>query len=711
MTGPATGPATGPVQRLLRPQTVAVLGASSTPGKAGYRALAHILSHGPGGAHVYPVHPAHESVQGVRAYRSVTDIGERIDVAVLALPAAAVPAAMAECAAAGVRTAIVLSSGFAEVGGQGADLERELVQAAAAGGIRLVGPNCAGLINCLTDTALFFGTILSDWSEPFKPGRMALVSQSGAMGTMLLGLARREGIALSHVITTGNEVDLQWADFVTALADEPGVDVILGYLENIRGPERFTRALDHARQRGRQVVLLKAGRTEAGIRSAQAHTAALVGSDEALTAVLDHYGVILAEDLRDLVDTGLALVATGSRPVRRVALVTGSGGMGVLMADQASRNGIEVPVLGAQTQRELRAVLPPFGSPANPIDGTGQMGRSPQMVHDIVLAAQRSPDVDLVLCLLGGLPRTTMATAEAIASAFAKRDEQHDKPVAACCIEPAGAAISLLNRAGIPCFVDPAQAMRALGHLRRGIDTSVGDTSAGASGRAAADEGATRPSPLPIATILDELRSRGAEVAASRMAASPAEVAEVADTMTAPYMLKAHLPGVAHKSERGAVIGPVFPGDRERSADFAARFAAQDAVFEFQEYVQGSWELLVAATRDPDFGYIVTVGLGGLLVEVLGRVVTFLPPLARHDLARRLAASSLAAVVRGVRGQPAIDLDELLRICQAVLGLAADHDLVLLECNPVIVERGTGRLVIADVHAEETDRPTKPATG
>lgn len=682
------------VRCLMAPRGVAIIGASNTPGKAGYRAFHHVHQHRPENLPVYPIHPEASSILGVATFRNVRDIDGPLDVVIVARPASQAAEAIRSCAGTSVRAAIVLSSGFAELGEQGALLQDDLIAAAAQAGVRIVGPNCAGLINFRSDTALFFGSILNDWDEPFQPGHLALVSQSGAMGTVLLGLSRREGVTLSHLATTGNEADLQFGDFLSALADAPEVRAILGYVENIRDPARFAHALAHAQEMGKRVVLLKAGRTPAGRRSAQAHTAALAGSDAGLVAVARRYGAILVNDVRELVGTGLALAYAPQAGMRRLAVVTGSGGMGVLLSDEAWRNGLDVPELDEPTQQQLRTVLPEYGSAANPIDGTGQLGRTPQMVTDIISIARRSPAVDAVVCLLGGLPSTTMQTAEAIVAAKTRSPSAH--PVLACCMEPDSPAIAYLNHAGIPCFVDSSQMLRSLGRLR----TLTREPSPVREHHEPRRSGPT-VTVVDAPTALQLVRASGARTPESELCDRAEDLAAAAARRSTAYMLKAHTPDGIHKSEMGAVVGPLVPGGSYNVERFVARFQGVPARFEVQDYVEGSWELLIAVTRDPDYGYMLTVGLGGLLVEAIGQVVTFLSPASPDELAAGLSEGALGAIVHGARGRPPIDLGRLSTLSRTLHEVVESNDLLVLECNPVIVDRSNGDLVVVDAHAEK----------
>ena len=398
----ASRPDTESLRPLMRPSSIAVIGASAEAGKIGAIPLLNLGQYGSAAA-VSPINPRGGEIQGLPAFRSIGEAPGPVDLAVFAIPAARVVAGLQECADAGVRTAVMFSAGFAEVGPEGAAAQAEITAIARATGMRVVGPNCLGVAN------LSIGMVASftpQFAEGMRPdGAIGLVSQSGALGGYAAVMAYDRGLSFSQWLTTGNEADVELADGVAVLAEDPATKVILAYLEGVRDGARFLAALEAARRAGKPVVVLKCGRTEVGAEAAASHTASLAGTDEVYDAVFRQMGVYRAENLEELFDVGYA-VSKGRLPASaRCGIVTVSGGVGVMMADEVMRRGLELPPMPAAAQAALKAVVP-FAGTRNPVDVTGQVVSNMALFDQAVTSVLEDGGYDSIACFQTGAGRS-----------------------------------------------------------------------------------------------------------------------------------------------------------------------------------------------------------------------------------------------------------------------------------------------------------------
>ena len=412
------------VSGFLEPRSIAVVGASEQARNLGGVALRNLLRFGFPGS-VWPVHPQGGSVAGLPAFRTLAELPEVPDLAILAIGAANIPAALGDCAAAGVRNVIVWAGGFVEGGEEGAARQREIAEFCRAQGIRLLGPNCLGTFNTALPLAASFASFLNE-IEAMRPGGLSVVGQSGGLVTMAIEYARRAGLGFRHAVSTGNEAVLEVADFVAAFAEDPGTRIIAIYLEGIRDGARMAAALDLARARGKSVVVLRGGSTEAAARAALAHTGAVSGDAEVCRSVLEEFGAIEVRSLEELLDVVLQLSSrsTWTRMAGNgIAIVTFGGGSGVLSADQAASHGLDVPLLAEPTRTRLAPLLPPIASTLNPVDLTPQVYQARQWVQsfpDALDAIAADPGVDAVLLQYGPMATEAVEIA-AMTEAFIDR--------------------------------------------------------------------------------------------------------------------------------------------------------------------------------------------------------------------------------------------------------------------------------------------------
>jgi acyl-CoA synthetase (NDP forming) len=667
------------LDRLFRPRSVAVVGASTDPAKIGGRPLRFLREHGFAGE-VWPVNPRAEDIAGLRCYPSVDALPGTPDAAIVLVGARHAAAAIRDLAARGTGAAIVFSGGFSEVGGDGAARQAELV--AAAGSMRVLGPNTVGLVNVADGITLSASNAL-DAPERFRGG-VAVVSQSGGILGSLLSRASYRGIGLSHLVATGNEADIEVGDLVDWLAGDPATKVIALYLETLRNPGRFRSAAARAHANGKRLVAYKVGRSEAGARSAASHTGALAGEDRFYDALFERTGVVRVERFADLVDVGAALALSPPLAGRRLAILTTTGGAAGLVADVCGVAGFDTPAPGPETAGRLAELLDDAGYVAdrNPIDLT-LAGLDPAVIEGAIDALSDSPDFDAVVSIAGSsaVGRPALVADPVIRAATAAR-----KPIFVYTSPTAPDVVRRLNAAGVPAFEAPEACAAALAAL-------------------AAPPPAPQPPPpfpgaIPMdfpAGALDEAEAKalfasfGIPSVREAIARTPEEAGRAASGLGASVVVKLLSRAVAHKTEIGGVRVGVPAGEvAEACRSIAGAAAAAGVVAEgflVQEQVRGAAEMILGLARDPQLGPAVLLGGGGTLAELYGDTAIRLLPLARSDVEAMLGRLKVATILNGHRGSPAHDVPALI---EAVLAFAAmcgalGDRLLDAEINPLFV--------------------------
>lgn len=692
-----------PLEALFRPRCVAVVGASERPGSVGRTLLWNLLQ-SPFGGTVYPVNPGRHSVLGVRCCASVLEVPEPVDLAVIATPAAGVAERVAECVAAGVRAAIVISAGFREVGAEGRAREAALMAAVRGSGLRLLGPNCLGLMNPHLGLNATFAPGLA------APGHVGFLSQSGAICTAVLDWSHRQNVGFSAFVSMGSMLDVGWGDLITHLGDDPNTHSIVIYMEAIGDARAF---LSAAREVAltKPIVLIKGGRSAEAARAAASHTGALAGSDAVLEAALRRCGVLRVDRLSDLFALAEVLAKQPRRPAGpRLAIVTNAGGPGVLATDALVLTGGELAPLAPETVAALDAVLPPQWSHANPIDILGDA--DPERYGRAIEIALADPNSDGLLVIL-----TPQAMTDPTATARRLRElaTRSGKPLVASWMGGPEVAegVALLNGAGIATndFPDAAarlfNALWRYGYNLRGIYETPAllpeDGEGAGSGRQAAlavlaaaqAQGRELLSEVEAKQLL---ASYGLPVVETRLAHTADEAVTAAEAIGYPVVLKLHSATITHKSDVGGVWLdlPTAEAVREAFAAMAAtipeRFGPQAfAGVSVQPLVRraGGLELIVGSSLDPEFGPVILFGSGGTLVEVYRDSAVALPPL-NTTLARRLMEQTrVYRALQGVRGGPPADLEALeallVRLSQLVLEQPAIR---AIDINPLLVRPG-----------------------
>jgi acetyl coenzyme A synthetase (ADP forming)-like protein len=661
------------------PAGVAVIGASKRRGTIGGELFRNIIAADFVGA-AYPVNRTGEAVAGVRAYRTIEEIPDPVDLAVICVPGGSVLESAAEALRKGVRALCVISAGFAEVGAEGAERQQKLLALVRAHGARLVGPNCLGIaVPALGLNATFAPRAL-------PAGRIAFSSQSGALGLALLEKATERGLGFSSFVSIGNKADVSSNDLLEWWEEDDGTDVVLLYLESFGNPQKFAHVAARLARR-KPILALKAGTSGAGARAASSHTAALAGSDAAVEALFRSAGVLRAGNLEELVDVATLLSSQPLPRGRRVAVLTNAGGLGILCADACDAAGLDVPELAAETRQALAAVLPSEASTANPVDLLGSAtGDGYARALPLVL---RDPGIDAVIVLF--VP-PVVAGADEVAAAIREALEQEpsEKPVLAVIVSADGTPESL-REAGSPVatFAYPESAARALGvaagraeWLRRpagtvptldGIDAGAARSLVDAALEASGDLW------LEAADARALLTAYGIPVVPELVVAGVDEAVDAARTLGHPVVLKTAAAGV-HKTESGGVALNLETDDEIRAA--AERIGGPVLV---QPMIRDGTELLAGIVQDPLFGPLVAFGPGGVFAELIGGARFEIAPLTDIDAEELVGGGKAGQLVRGFRGAAAADAPALVDLVQRLSRLAVDlPEVAELDLNPVI---------------------------
>lgn len=696
---------------LLYPRSIAVVGASTQPDKVGGMPIRLLRELGYEGR-LYPVNPSAGEVQGLRAYGSLSDIGEPVDLAIVAVPASASQDVMAQLAGNGTRAAVVFTSGFAEAGEAGVRMQDMLARSAHEAGVTLLGPNCLGAINLRERMFATFSPIPLSGVPPV--GEVGLVSQSGAFGAYAYALAREAGLGLSHWVTTGNEAGLQVADVIAWLANDPNTRVILAYIEGCRDGMRLRQALDAAHAAGKPVVITKVGTTAAGARSAQSHTASLTGEDAVYQAVFDAYGVHRAHTLEAFFRLGYVL-SRGRRPalwqcpdgldasaVTPLAVVTVSGGVGIMMADRAEELGLPLPPMPEAEAEALRTAIP-FASTANPIDVTGQVVAQPRVFMDAIAGVARSGAYGCVAAFLAGGANAPRLWPELQQTVATLSEEPKAAPLLLAGIVDDDKRAWLEAR-GCLVFREPAHAVEAAATLARAA-AMEGASGAGTPQMRTPVMHADLLRDLPPgATALSEyeamrlLAEAEVPVAPHGLAQDANEAVRIAERLGYPVAVKLCSREILHKSDVGGVALNLADAQAVRDAFARMEGAVARARTEngapvpfdgvlVARMVRGWGEVMVGVRRDPVFGLVALVGIGGTAVEIFRQTACGLAPLSRERARAMLRESRVAALCEGHRGNPAVDLDAAAQVLASVSQLAVNLGprLDTLEINPFIV--------------------------
>lgn len=677
---------------LTQPRSVMIVGASTTPGTLGHTTVVNVLEHSDFSGEVYLVNPKGGELQGRTLYRSVGDVPvQGIDVALLLVPAESAIATLAACAAQGVRYAIVFTGGFAELGEAGRSVEAEMRALAERTGMRIYGPNCAGMTMLAPRLGLTFSTEFRNDGRSGTLSRIGLVTQGGGLGRSLMQGDER-GVRFSRWFSTGNEVDLDSADFIHWLAQDPGTDLICTVMEGIQDGPRFVAAAQAARRAGKPLIALKIGRSDFGKKAAQSHTASLAGEDVVNDAVFSQYGVIRVEDLDELLDVASLISRVGVRDLQRVCVYSSSGGAGVLSADKVGEAGLAMATLADATVAEMAKHAPSYAALTNPVDLTTKALVDPELARRCLTPLFADPGVDVVLYPITsnyaasteGLVRNMLEVARTGSKAF----------VPVWMSSRRGPAHDLLVREGFAPIYSLRNATLALqrcsGYAQQARNGSEPEA-------AMAHPLAAVAVPLPCNETQAKalLAQHGVRSPQEVLAASAEEAAAQAHSIGFPVALKLVADGVLHKSEIGGVALHLRNVEQVREAfDRILANARNHQVpphairgVLVSEMVSDGVEMLVGIHRDAVFGPVLSVGAGGVWVEIEADVARCHLPAGQAVLARALDKTRIARRLASHRGQPARDRAALLDAMQrvAALFLSLGDNVQSLEVNPLVV--------------------------
>jgi acetate---CoA ligase (ADP-forming) len=688
----------------LDPRSVAIIGASENPNKVGGRPVHYLDKFGFKGR-IFPINPSRPEVQGYKCYKSLADLPEAPEMAIVAVAGDNAIGVVEDCAAHGVKVAVVMASGFGEVDAvEGKAKERRMVEAAHKAGMRIVGPNSQGLANFGTGAIASFSTMFMDMER--AEGHVAMLSQSGALSTVPVGFLRQRGIGVRHTHATGNDADITVGELAVAVAEDPEVKLLLLYLESIPEKKYLEELAAVALDRDLPIVALKSGRSEAGRQAAQSHTGALANEDRVVDAFFEHHGIWRAPDMRGLVEA-TELYLKGWKPKgRRLVAISNSGAVCVMTADAATAVGMPMAKLADETDKKLKGILPSFATTTNPIDLTAALLSNSRLFGDILPVIAEDPAADAFLI---GVPVAGPGyDVEAFARDAAAFARQTGKPLVIAATQRSVA--DQFAAEGSSVFPTETEAVTALHQFLAHRELMARTRARNTTLTRTAHVKTAQPSvPASSATtMLNEadslalLAARGIPVVPHRLCRSRAEAIAAFETIGGPVVVKGCSVDIAHKSELGLVklgvrtreeAGEIWAQMEEIIRRHGARF---DGVI-IAAMVGGRREIMIGAHRDPVFGPVVAVGDGGKYVEIFRDTALLLLPFSKEDAREALGKLRIAPLFAGVRGEPPMDVDAL---CDAVvkigeLMLDSKARVMSLDLNPVLLDSaGKGSVVV-----------------
>jgi len=710
---------------IFKPQSVAVIGASERPGSVGRTLLWNLISN-PFGGTVYPVNPKRSNVLGIRAYPSVRDIPEPVDLAVIATPAPTVPGVVQECVEAGVKGAIIISAGFKEIGEEGRRLEEQILAIARKGGMRIVGPNCLGVMRPVTGLNATFASTMA------RPGSVGFISQSGALLTAILDWSLEENVGFSAFVSIGSMLDVGWGDLIHYLGNDPYTKSIILYMESIGDARSF---LSAAREVAFQkpIIVIKAGRTEEAAKAALSHTGTLAGSDEVLSAAFRRTGVLRVDSIADLFYMAEVLAKQPRPEGPRLTIVTNAGGAGVLATDALVQGGGQLAELSETTLQALNAFLPPQWSRGNPVDILGDADPERYAKALEVALADENSDGLLVILTPQAMTEPTQ-TAEHL-----RRFAQSRKPILASWMGgvEVAAGRQILNRAGIPTFPYPDTAVRVFNYMWRYSYNLRGLYETPSLPDDEIDGGPDRER---AQRLLEQVRQEGRTllteyeakqvleayclpVTPTRLARTADEAVAAAEALGYPVVVKLHSLTITHKTDVGGVqlnlgspeaVRQAFESIRANLAACGQLEAFDGVTVQPMVHLRDGYELIIGSTIDPQFGPVILFGAGGTLVEVYRDRALALPPLNTTLARRMMEQTKVYRALEGVRGRPPVNLDRLEKLLVRFSQLVVEQPWIReIDINPFLAAPEQlialdARIVLHPLHLREEELP-RPA--
>jgi len=703
-------PAPHPLTPLLAPGSVAIFGASNDPTRISGRSLRYYREAGYQGA-LYPINPTRDTVQGLRAYPELAAVPGPVECAVIAVPANLAIEAMEACVAGGVKAVVMFTAGFAETGPEGRAMQDRMIKIARHGGIRLCGPNCLGLFNMRIGHTPTFSSFLEEGPTPAGP--LGMVTQSGAFGTHLLALTARRGTQVGVWLSTGNEADVSVADGISFLADDPDTTAIACYVEAIKDGALFGEAVARARANGKPVIAMKVGGSSIGAAAAASHTASLAGSDAVYDAALRQLGVERAKTPEDLVNIAYACTRGRLPRSRRLAVMTMSGGAGVLMADAADEGGLDLTPLAEASQKEVIGWVP-FAAARNPVDVTAQVLNDPSILDrsfDLLFGTENFPAMVAFFTTWASSPQMAEPLFQSVSSAAARYPDRYFALSAIASPEMQ----RRYEAAGVGLFEDPWRAVASVAAAMRCAER-------------------LRTPPLPVPPVPHDLpplprrpiaeheakqilAEAGVPVLAELLATSAAQAQAGAAQVGERLVLKIVSPEIIHKTEVGGVMLDVPAAEAGAAYDrLVERVTARAPLATIEgvlisPMVRGGVEMILGVQDDPVFGPVVMLGLGGIFVEVLRDVTFRIAPFGIEEAHRMIAELRGAAILDGARGQPPGDLDALAAALSrlSLFAAAKRGEFTSIDINPLLVRpRGEGAAAL-DALILASGSPSAPA--
>jgi len=696
-------------ESFFNPKSVAIVGASQQKGKVGYEILRNMIDAGFEGK-IFPINPKAQSIEGIKCHPDVESIGETPDLVIIIIPAKIVPAIMQQCAKIGVKSVIIITAGFKEVGEEGRALEKKVFQIAKQAGMRLIGPNCLGLIVPENKLNASFGGKLP------AVGSIGYLSQSGALLTAILDMANASGIGFSKLVSIGNKADVNELDLISALAPDPSTKVIAGYLENITDGDAFVREAERISQE-KPILLVKSGGTSAGAKAASSHTGSLAGSETAYEGVFERAGTTRCDSIREQFDYAQAFAYQPLPKGKNIAVITNAGGPGIMATDEIVNQGLEFAQMTEQTIEKLTAALPASANCSNPIDVLGDaLADRYEAALDIVLD---DPNVDAVLIML--TPQAMTQAAETAKAIIEITGRKPDKPILASFMgaEKVAEATRILREGKIPqigCTQSVVATIRVMTDYVRWLSRP---------------KRVVRLFPVnrrKVETILQRhLRQGAREIAENEskeileaygfvtpkgsIATTAEQAAGIATQLGFPVVLKIWSPDILHKSDMGGVQVGLKNAKEVRDAFDLMMYRIPKKMPEahilgvlVQEMCGGGKEVILGMKRDPHFGPLMMFGMGGTMVEVLKDVAFYLAPLTAEEAKEMLVKTRTYKMLKGVRGEEGVDIDALAEGLQRLSQLVTEFSQIQeLDINPYIVgpEGTTPIAVDARISVEE----------
>ena len=675
------------LESLLRPQSVAVIGASDNPARIGGRPIYSMLKDNFQGK-LFPVNPNRDIVQGLQAYPNISSVPVPVDSAVISVPENVALQVIKECAESGVKSAVVFTSGFAETGTAGLDAQQQIAKIASDSGMRILGPNCLGVFNL---SAGWFGTFANTLaSKKIPTGPIGIVTQSGAYGGHLFTITQNRGVGTNYWVTTGNEVDIDVAEVIKFYASEPEIRVIISYAEGIKNGNRMREALQAARNAKKPVIFMKVGSTEAGARAAASHTASLAGEDAIYDGLFKQYGVYRAETTEEMADVAYACQFGRYPNGPKIGLQTISGGIGVQMADAASKKGFDVAPLPKSTQEKIIKLIP-FAGVNNPVDFTGQVLNERKLLEDSMRFVIDEADYDSQILYLASLPISEFTKDISLEIFTALRKRYPEELMFLSMIGPQESR-KPYEEIGYPCFEDHSLAVRAMAALRyfaevfkQGKQKVIASTKGNKLARLEKNI-----SEFEAKSILS-----AAGIPANRefLTQSCEEAIEAQKTIDGPVVLKVASPDIPHKTEIGGVLLNLTTKEEVEESyqklitnvQSNAPKAKIDGII-VAEMITGGIETVLGVTKDPVFGPTVMFGLGGVFVEVLKDVTFRVAPFGPEEAHRMIDEIRGRAVLDGARGAPPADIDALANAISTLSIFAAENSdtIQTIDINPFL---------------------------